>query len=56
MKKLEKSLLIFTIIGFLMIIFAVAWTILEMMIDHNCYQLEPNEYYQSTVCEKYWKK
>lgn len=26
-----------------------------MMIDHQCYQLEPNEFYQSTICEKYWK-
>lgn len=26
-----------------------------MMIDHQCYQLEPNEHYVSTICEHYWK-
>ena len=26
-----------------------------MYIDHQCYQLEPNENYISTICERYWK-
>lgn len=26
-----------------------------MYIDHQCYQLEPNENYISTICEHYWK-
>lgn len=26
-----------------------------MYIDHQCYQLEPNENYVSTICEHYWK-
>ena len=43
------------VIGVSMIILGFILEFIDMMIDHQCYQLEPNEFYQSTVCEKYWK-
>ena len=43
------------IFGIFMLILAFILEFIDMMIDHQCYQLEPNDRYQSTVCEKYWK-
>lgn len=42
-------------IGILLMVIGFVWLFIEMMIDHECYQLTPNEYYQSSICEKYWK-
>ena len=42
------------IIGITLIAIGVIWTIVEMVIDHNCYQLTPNEFYKSSICERYW--
>ncbi len=39
----------------ILIIVAIAMIVCEMMIDHRCYQLTPNDFYQSTICERYWK-
>lgn len=44
------------ILGIFMIILGLFLEFIDMMIDHQCYQLTPNEFYQSTICEKYWVK
>lgn len=43
------------IFGIFMLILAFILEFIDMMIDHQCYQLEPNDKYQSTICERYWK-
>ena len=52
---MRKCLIILIILGFAFIVLGVIITVADMMIDHQCYQLEPNEFYQSTICERYWK-
>lgn len=57
MKK-EQLLKILTIVAIIIIIIFVLMVInvtIGMYIDHQCYQLEPNENYISTICERYWK-
>ena len=46
---------IIIILGFSLIILGLFLEFIDMMIDHQCYQLEPNDKYQSTICERYWK-
>jgi len=41
-------------IGIAMIIVSIAIQVIGMLIDHECYQLEPNEFYQNSICERYW--
>ena len=56
--NIDKFLNILTIVTIaIMIIFARLMIIstIGMYIDHQCYQLEPNENYTSTICERYWK-
>ena len=56
--NIVKFLNILTIVTIaIMIIFAGLMIIstIGMYIDHQCYQLEPNENYTSTICERYWK-
>lgn len=56
--NIDKFLNILTIVTIaIMIIFAGIMIIstIGMYIDHQCYQLEPNENYTSTICERYWK-
>lgn len=43
------------VIGVGMIILGFILEFIDMMIEHECYQLEPNDFYSSTICEKYWK-
>ena len=43
------------ILGIFMIILGLFLEFIDMMIDHQCYQLEPNDFYSSTICERYWK-
>lgn len=52
---MKKILIILIILGFAFIVLGVIIEIADMMIDHQCYQLEPNEFYRSTICERYWK-
>lgn len=47
---------ILIILGCSLIILGLFLEFIDMMIDHQCYQLEPNDKYQSTICEKYWIK
>lgn len=57
MKK-EQLLKILTIVVIIIIVIFVLMVInvtIGMYIDHQCYQLEPNENYISTICERYWK-
>jgi uncharacterized membrane protein AbrB (regulator of aidB expression) len=57
MKK-EQLLNILTIVAIIIVIIFVLMVInvtIGMYIDHQCYQLEPNENYISTICERYWK-
>ena len=55
---MNKNILVITLIlaGLSLIIIGLVWQIIDMLIDHTCYQLEPNDFYTSTICEKYWKK
>ncbi len=57
MKK-EQLLKILTIVAIIIIVIFILMVInvtIGMYIDHQCYQLEPNENYISTICERYWK-
>lgn len=56
MSKTEKVIIGLIIAGISLIFIGMLYTYIEMMIDHNCYQLEPNDRYSKTVCEKYWNK
>ena len=44
------------ILGIFMIILGIILEFIDMMIDHQCYQLQPNDFYSSTICERYWIK
>jgi hypothetical protein len=52
---MKKAMMLLIILGISMILLGIIIEFIDMMIDHNCYQLEPNEFYQSTICERYWK-
>ena len=52
---MRKSVLIILVLGIVFGISIVFYEIVDMLIDHQCYQLEPNEKYRKTICEKYWK-
>ena len=57
MKK-EQLLKILAIVAIIIIVIFILMIInvtIGMYIDHQCYQLEPNENYISTICERYWK-
>lgn len=41
--------------GIVLIVTSIMWQVAEMLIDHECYQLEPNEFYKSSICENYWR-
>lgn len=56
MNKGERIAIGLIIAGSFLIFMGLLYTYIEMMIDHNCYQLEPNDRYSKTVCEKYWNK
>lgn len=51
----DKKVWVLVIIGCLLIDIGIIVTVVEMLIDHNCYQLESNDKYEKTICEKYWK-
>ncbi len=53
---MNKAAIILIIIGISLIFIAIAFEVIDMLIDHQCYQLTPNEFYQSTICERYWNK
>ena len=53
---MRKVAMILSIVGFGMIILGIIITVIDMLIDHQCYQLEPNDFFQSTICERYWNK
>ena len=53
---MNRAAIILVIIGISMIFIAIAFEVIDMLIDHQCYQLTPNEFYQSTICERYWNK
>lgn len=48
--------IVLLIIGIVLIVVGIAWEIIDMLIDHQCYQLEPNDFYTSTICERYWRE
>ena len=51
-KKIAIGLII---AGVILILIGIIWEIIDMLIDHQCYQLEPNDFYNSTICERYWR-
>lgn len=56
-EKYEKVLNIIGIITIVLIILFVVFFIIEfkeMLNDHRCYNLPPNEFYQDKKCERYW--
>ena len=53
--KIEKIAIVLLIIAIIMIISGILLEVIDMLIDHQCYQLTPNDFYQSTICERYWK-
>lgn len=52
--KMEKLWKILLIIAIIMIVLSILVQVIGMLIDHECYQLEPNEFYQNSICERYW--
>ena len=54
-KQLLKILTIVAIIIIIIFVLMIINVTIGMYIDHQCYQLEPNENYISTICERYWK-
>ena len=53
--EIDKKVIILFSLGLFMIILGLFLEFIDMMIDHNCYQLEPNDFYSSTICERYWR-
>lgn len=56
MEATEKLIFVVLAIGALLVALGITFAVIDMLIDHNCYQLTPNEFYQETICEKYWNK
>lgn len=54
MSKGSKILLIILLIIVALIFLIIIQQVIGMLIDHECYQLEPNDLYKSSICEKYW--
>lgn len=54
--EIDNKVIILFSLGIFMIILGLFLEFIDMMIDHQCYQLEPNDFYSSTICEKYWKE
>lgn len=54
MKKATIGLLIFLSIIVVLFIGILFFETIDMLIDHQCYQLQPNDFYKSTICERYW--
>jgi hypothetical protein len=54
-EQLLKILIIVAIIIIVIFVLMVINVTIGTYIDHQCYQLEPNENYISTICERYWK-
>lgn len=52
---MRRDVMILIIVAIAIIALGVIIKFCEMMIDHQCYQLTPNDFYQSTICERYWK-
>ena len=52
---MDKRVLLIAIMGTLLIIIGILFSIVDMFIDHECYQLQPNDKYVSSICERYWK-
>lgn len=53
-KNMEVALITLIALAILLIIIGIASEVIGMLIDHECYQLEPNEFYKSSICERYW--
>lgn len=53
-EKIEKIYYLMIII-MLVILAASLIVVFNMLVDHHCYQLQPNDNYNHTICEKYWK-
>lgn len=56
-EKIDKVLKILIILTFILfcigtILFFIAFK--EMLNDHRCYNLPPNEFFQDKKCERYW--
>lgn len=55
-KYLNKFLIILIIVGIVFIIMGISLMIIDIFVNYKCYQLQPNDLYNSTICEKYWRR
>lgn len=55
MNRYFKIVYVLITIAVIMITLGVVITIINMLIDHECYQLQPSDFYSSSICERYWK-
>ena len=53
-RKYEIGLCIMLVFAIFLLFLGASIEIISMLIDHECYQLQPNEHYRSSICEKYW--
>ena len=53
--EIDNKIIVLFSLGILMFILGFTIQFINMMIDHQCYQLEPNDFYNKTICERYWK-
>lgn len=59
MDKMDKWLywiaaIVFILVAIEVIVFICGFV--GMYIDHQCYQLQPNDNYNHTICERYWNR
>lgn len=52
LKKLE---IVSLILGISFIVIGILAILTKMFIQNQCYQLQPNDFYNTSICEKYWK-
>lgn len=51
-----RKIVIIILLAIVMLFVCVfVYEVVDMLIDHQCYQLKPNENYNKTICERYWK-
>ena len=52
--KIDRLIVTLVALGMIFVFLGICYMVVDMLIDHNCYQLEPNDRYEKTICEKYW--
>lgn len=52
---MDTKILVLLLGGSFLILLGIAIQFFGMLVDSQCNQLEPNENYKKTICEKYWR-